>query len=190
MGTNLHRNYIIFWKAACHVVKQGYDPVFHRILDVFEFYLKRWELASLPTKVVVRETCTFVVWYFLSHWCSLLLCLVVCLWTLILKTAISAPIQSSSRLDRFLVSLFCRANLIPNLATSLYAVCSFSLTLEEPVKFVLAPDFVTFSEFLLYNLCHSPKSQRHRLTQPRCQKDSSPAGPCDPNEWAAICTVN
>lgn len=53
--------------------------------------------------------------------------------------------------------------------------CLFcSLISEEPTDLLLAPEFVTFPEFLLHDLfCHSPKSHRHLLSQPRCQEDSS-----------------
>lgn len=70
------------------------------------------------------------------------------------------------------------------------AVCSCGLTLEGSVQLLLAPELVTFPKFSFTPSCHRTKSQRHVLTPPRCQEDPSPAGPYDPNEWAAICTVN
>lgn len=57
------------------------------------------------------------------------------------------------------------------------------------MQLLLAPESaLTFFEFLLHKLLSQTQSQRHMLTQSRCQ-NPAPAGPSDPNEWAAICTV-
>ena len=105
---------------------------------------------------------------------------------------ILALVQASSGLGWLLVNLCCRASLICCLGTFLYGSlflwshfggasainCFWHLSLQP------------FPNFSFTTSCHRTKSQRHVLTQPRCQEDPSPAGLYDPNEWATICTVN
>lgn len=80
-----------------------------------------------------------------------------------------APIQPSRGLHWSLANLCCRGSLIYYLGTFLQAVGSFGLILEEPMQLLLAPEFVTFPEFLLHSLLSQtqiPKAHANSTQMP------------------------
>lgn len=108
--------------------------------------------------MVVRVTCLSVEWYFPGHWAfstigfsGMPLNSHFENFQVLKSVDTLAPIQPSSGLDWSLVNFCSRVDLICYLGTFLYD-CSCGLTLEEPMQLLLAPEFVTFLEFLFHNL--------------------------------------